>query len=59
MFPKKFISASKNVCDYDLHVPAPLFRRSFIVESFPKNATFTVCGLGFYEFYLNGERMTK
>lgn len=59
MFPKKFIAANKKVCDYDCHVAAPLFRRSFKIESIPKKAIFTVCGLGFYGFYLNGERMTK
>jgi len=59
MFSDKFISASFEVCDYDHHVPAPLFRREFLVESIPEKAILTICGLGFYELFVNGERITK
>jgi len=59
MFSNKFVSATVEMCDYDHHVPAPLFRRKFSIGSLPENALFTICGLGFYELYINGRRITK
>lgn len=59
MFSDKFVRATADRCDYDHWVPAPLFRRSFTVERKPDSAVLTICGLGFYELYLNGERITK
>ena len=37
--------------------PAPLFRKSFNVEKKVKNAKAFVTGLGYFEFYFNGERV--
>ena len=37
--------------------PAPLLRRDFAIESAPRRALLTVCGLGCYEAYLNGKRV--
>ena len=59
MFSDRFICASDRVCDYDAHVPAPLFRKSFTVDTLPTKASLTVCGLGFYELYVNGQKMTN
>lgn len=36
-------------------VPAP----SFALAQLPKKAELTICGLGFYELYINGEQVTK
>lgn len=48
-FPIKFISANK---------PAPLLRRSFAIESILP-AQILICGIGFYELYVNGTKVSK
>lgn len=58
-FPSRFIRATDKVCDHYAHVPAPLFRRLFTVDGRPKKASLCICGLGFYELYINGKRITK
>ncbi|MGD8777378.1 MAG: family 78 glycoside hydrolase catalytic domain [Ignavibacteria bacterium] len=37
--------------------PSPLFRKQFGVEKEIKNAGLSVCGLGYYEVFLNGEKI--
>ncbi len=37
--------------------PAPYFRRVFKLDGDPANAKVHVCGLGYYELYLNGEKV--
>lgn len=59
MLSRKFICAGEGVCDYETPVAAPLFRKTFILENIPKTASFTLCGLGLYELYINGKRITK
>lgn len=59
MFSKRFICASDSFCDYDKYVSAPLFRKSIIIDKIPQAANFTICGLGFYELYINGFKITK
>lgn len=59
VFSRKFISATKDFCDYDRHVPAPYIRKAFLLEDQPKSAEITICGLGFYELYVNGQKITK
>jgi len=59
MFSTKFIAASKEYSTFTEMVPAPYFRRSFTVEKDVSAASLTICGLGFYELFLNGERITK
>lgn len=58
-FPKQFIKATNAVCDYDSHVPAPLFRKVFQITKPATNAELIICGLGFYELYVNGHHVTK
>lgn len=58
-FSTKFIRANGQVCDFEHHVPAPYFRKSFTLQSVPQNAEITICGLGFYELYINGRNITK
>jgi len=58
MFSTQFISASAAYSSLTEFVSAPYFRRSFEAKC-DTHAVLTVCGLGFYEFYLNGERLTK
>ena len=37
--------------------PAPLFRNSFSIDRKVKQARAYICGLGYYELYLNGEKV--
>jgi len=59
MFSKKFVCRNHEFCDFNNHVSAPLFRKSFDVDAVPDNAVITICGLGFYELYINGNHITK
>ena len=56
---KKFIKATDKLCDFDTPVAAPYFRKRFTLDSKPDKAEITICGLGFYELYINGENITK
>ena len=58
-FSKKFIKATDKLCDFDTPVAAPYFRKKFNIEGKPDKAEITICGLGFYELYINGENITK
>ena len=58
-FSERFIKASLDMCDFDHHVPAPYLRKTFVLDMEPKRAEITICGLGFYELYVNGKNITK
>lgn len=58
-FSEKFIARTKEYTTLEKSVPAPCFRKSFMLKNIPRSAEITVCGLGFYELYLNGMRITK
>ena len=57
-FPKSFIRASEAYNTFEHHVPAPYLRRAFQADHEAK-ANVIITALGFYELYLNGERITK
>ena len=57
-FPKNFIAATEKFGTYTEHVNAPYFRRKFTFTK-GKNAKIRICGLGFYELYINGVNVTK
>ena len=59
IFSNRFIQAGNAVCDFDNPVPAPYFRRVFDLDFVPEQAEITICGLGFYELFINGEELTK
>lgn len=59
MFPTKFVKAHHEKSTYQNPIPAPAFRKSFILEQAPSNARVIVSGLGFYDLWVNGERITK
>lgn len=59
VFSDCFVSANREFNTFEKHIPAPYMRKSFIIETFPKNADITVCGLGFYRIYINGTEITK
>lgn len=56
---KQFIKAGDDLCNFDNHINAPYIRKKFSVPFKPKKAEMTICGLGFYEVYINGINVTK
>ena len=58
VFPNKFIAGTQEYTTIEKHVNAPYFRKKFSMAK-GKNAKIRICGLGFYELYLNGENITK
>lgn len=58
-FSDIFIKANDNLCDFDNHVAAPYIRKTFELNFKPNEAEITICGLGFYELYINGRNITK
>lgn len=58
-FTKNFIKATGKFSDFGDHVPAPYFRKVFDLGETPREASITVCGLGFYRLYINGKDITK
>lgn len=56
---EKFIKATDELCDFDNYVNAPYIRKKFSVDFTPQKAEITICGLGFYELYINGVNITK
>lgn len=56
---QKFIKATDELCDFGHPVPAPYFRKEFMLDFTPDKAEITICGLGFYELTINGEDITK
>lgn len=57
-FPQQFIRATEEYTTLTHFVPAPYLRRSLSVGQAAKGSLL-ICGLGFYELYLNGQRITK
>jgi len=58
-FSNNFIKANDKLCTFENPVPAPYFRKSFNLDFKPQKAEITICGLGFYELYINGTNITK
>lgn len=59
MFSTKFISATRTYSSFTEMVPAPYLRRCFELNDDVQSGSITICGVGFYELYINGERITK
>lgn len=58
-FPMNFIAATTAYSTLKDYVPAPYLRRAFELECRPRRATVRICGLGFYDLWINGEKVTK
>ena len=56
---RNFISATRKVSTFEKPVPAPYFRKNIEINEQPKKAELSVCGLGFYRFWLDGVELTK
>ena len=52
-FSSKFVSATREKATTKKNVPAPYLRRDVIFDNVPEKTEITVCGLGFYELYVN------
>lgn len=59
LLPDKFIRRTKEYATLEIQVPAPYFRKSFFIDENVKDAELLICGLGFYEVYINGQNITK
>lgn len=59
MFPDIFVCAGEAYASYEKSVPAPIFRKSFIIDSLESQAELIVGATGFYDLFLNGEKITK
>ena len=59
MFSTKFIAATREYTTHEKFIPAPYLRKSFTLETLPKKASLTICGLGFYKLYFNGKEITN
>ena len=57
-FPQRFFAATKTYNTYEKHVPAPYIRKTFSLADVTR-AELVVSALGFYDLYLNGQRITK
>ena len=58
-FPESFIYAGPAFSAPEQPVSAPYFRRQFRLERVPEQAELLICGIGFYELYVNGQRITR
>ena len=56
MLSTKFVSATKEYTTYEKHIPAPYLRKNFGPRENLAAAKLTVCGLGFYELFLEAGR---
>ena len=59
MFSRKFVAATTEYATREKAVPAPMLRKTFYIHDMPKKASLTVCGLGFYRLFFNGQEITN
>ena len=58
-FSKRFVCECHERSTYEQHIPAPIFRKSFLMKGTVKKAEMLICGLGFYDLFVNGRKITK
>ena len=58
-FPLNFIKAGDKFTTIEEHIPAPLFRRTFTADREAASAELIITGLGYYELFVNGKKITK
>ena len=58
-FSTNFVCASRERATYSKHVPSPVFRRSFTLDANPNYAEILISGVGFYDLFVNGKKITK
>ena len=55
----QFIQATDKYCTLKEHIAAPIFRKTFVIDSEVKSAQLYIAVCGFYELYINGENVTR
>ena len=58
-FSNRFVSECREYSTYVEHVSAPVFRKSFELTEGAVKGEILICGLGFYDLFINGEKITK
>ena len=56
---RAFISATQEMSTLEKRIPAPYLRKTVTFGENARKVRLSVCGLGFYRFWLNGEELTK
>ena len=56
---RNFISANTAMCNLTEWVASPYLRKTVTTDKTPIKAELSVCGLGFYRFWLDGEELTR
>ena len=56
---RTFISATREMSTLETRIPAPYLRKKLTLEADVRRVRLSVCGLGFYRFWLNGEELTR
>ena len=56
---RSFISATREMSTLENRVPAPYLRKTVHIGNDIAKAEISVCGLGFYRFWLNGVELTR
>lgn len=59
IFSDKFICATEEYSTFEKFVPAPYFRKEIFIENDLRRVEITLCGLGFYRLWINGNEITK
>lgn len=54
----RFFAANQKYCTFSEPQPAPCLRKAFQLDEI-REASLSVCGLGLYELYINGKRITR
>lgn len=57
-FSTKFVAATREFSTFEKLVPSPVMRREFQIGKV-KSAELTICGLGLYDLFINGNRITR
>ncbi len=58
-FSDKFICATEDFTSFNKFIPSPYFRKEFEICGELKEISITICGLGFYRLWINGNEITK
>ena len=58
-FSNVFVCATRERSTFEHHVPSPMFRRSFRLADAPESAQLRITGLGFYDLFVNGQKLTR
>ena len=59
MEPCTFIRATDKYSTLHDPIPAPILRKSFVLDFVPEQAELSISASGFYKLYINGQNITK